>query len=457
MQSVGFRKFALLGAAIFLYTLVVSALIQLVLLPRVFPAWHAGNGLLAGTDMPFYHQLAIDLAQDIKHQGWSVWTLRPAGQAPAGIAGALYALVAPKPWTMIPLYALLHALAGVLMARILLFIDPRWTVAVIGALPLVLFPSAATWYSQLGKDGFSIAGYLALVLGWLMLSRAHLKPRLSHIASGFLLILGGAGLIWIVRPYAVEILIPLSGAAALMLAILLIPNAAIGRLQWRWAAAALAVSWVAVATLVPLATGGFQSEISSVTPVTPDAAEGQSRPDELAWLNSGWLPPALDDRSRLLAEARFGFTTSNPEAGSNVDIETNFHQVSDVVAYVPRAAAIAFLYPVPIQWFQEGTLPQNTLMRRVAGLEMTAVYLALIMLPYAVWRWRGQLDTWLLLLFSTGMILVHALVFANLGTLYRLRYPYLMSLVGLSVAAVTAALLDRRARVPNAEVEATQR
>ena len=100
-------------------------------------------------------------------------------------------------------------------------------------------------------------------------------------------------------------------------------------------------------------------------------------------------------------------------------------------------------------------MPQNTLMRRVAGLEMTAVYLALIMLPYAVWRWRGQLDTWLLLLFSTGMILVHALVFANLGTLYRLRYPYLMSLVGLSVAAVTAALLDRRVRVPNAEVEAT--
>ena len=447
-RPIGIRNYAVVGSAIFLYTLAVSTLIQFVLLPKVFPAWHAGNGLLAGTDMPYYHQLAADLAQDIQQQGWSVWTLRPSGQAPAGIAGALYALIAPKPWTMIPLYALLHALAGLLMMRILLLFDPRWIVAVIGAVPLVLFPSAATWYSQLGKDGFSIAGYYALVLGWLMLSRVRGEPRLRHIAFALLLVLGGAGLIWIVRPYLVEILIPVSGAAAFVLMILFIRNATIRRPQMRWAATAVAVSWVAVAVLIPLTSGGFESEISSV--------EKQSRPVKLTWIYSGWLPIAVEDRIYSFAEARFGFTTSHPEAGSNLDVETNFHQVSDIVAYLPRAAAIAFLYPVPIQWFQEGTLPQNTLMRQVAGLEMAAVYLALIMLPYAIWRWRGQLETWLLLLFSTGMILFHAMVIANMGTLYRMRYPYLMSLVGLSVAAVAAALLDRRARVPNPEVKAPQ-
>jgi hypothetical protein len=87
---------------------------------------------------------------------------------------------------------------------------------------------------------------------------------------------------------------------------------------------------------------------------------------------------------------------------------------------------------------------------------MTGVYLALVMLPYAIWRWRTRSETWLILLFSVGMMLVLALVVANVGTLYRMRYPYLMSLVGFSFAAATALYLDWRARSANVELGAAR-
>ncbi len=453
----------MLAMAIFIYALLVSALVQFLILPHVFPAWHAGNGLLAGGDMPAFHQLAVVLAEKIQSQGWSAWTLRPAGQAPAGIAAALYSVIAPEPWTMIPIYAALHALAGVLLARILLQFDRRWKVAVLGILPLVLFPSAAWWYTQLGKDSFSIAGYLAIVLGWLTLTKLRIEPRLSRILLGPLLILGGAGLAWIVRPYLVEILQALSGVAALAITFLFARSIVKRRLSWPWAVSGIVVAWLTVIAMSPLALGGFQIseaeltyELDNRTEPPSNSPDLETPPPEPAWSPLAWLKDKLDSRVNSLADARIGFTTGFPNAGSNLDVDTEFRRASDVLAYVPRATVIAFLYPTPIEWLKQGTLPQTTLMRRISGLEMTGVYFALVMLPYALWRWRRQPETWLMLLFSLGMMLVLALVVANLGTLYRMRYPYLMSLVGLSVAAAAAFYLDWRAKSAKTAVKAVE-
>ena len=492
VQPVGFRKFALLGTAIFLYTFLVSALIQLVLLPKVFPEWHAGNGLIAGGDMPAHHGLAVDLAGRIRAEGWSAWELRPAGQAQAGIAAALYALVAPEPWTMIPINAALHATSGVLLAGILLCFDQKWKLAFLAILPLVLFPSAATWYSQLGKDGFSIAGYLASILGWLFLGRFTAKPDTKKLAFGLALILIGAGLIWIVRLYAVDILWVLSGPAAALVIVVLVINVARRRLAKTWALSGTAISTLAFLAIGAMAAGGYVAEpypistdfreIDGLTYAgkeqpsgadgkeqpsgadgkeQPSGADGKEQPsgadggqviDEprlqasgtVMWSRANWMPNAIDERLYSLAVTRKGFTTMFPNAASNLDTEITFNAAEDVFEYLPRAAAISLIYPAPADWLGEGSLPQNTLMRRIAGLEMIWVYFALLMLPYALWRWRKRIELWLFLLFNFGMLIAHALVVANLGTLYRMRYPYLMSLVGLALFAGLNALSEIR-------------
>lgn len=482
-RALSSRHYIVLVLAIFAYAILVAVLVQFLLLPHVFPAWHAGNGLLAGGDMPASHRIAGELAEKIKTQGWSAWDLRPEGQAPAGIAGALYVLVAPEPWTMIPINAALHALAGVLLVRILLFFDPRWTVAVIGALPLVLFPSAATWYSQLGKDGFSVAGYLASILGWLFLGRFATSPGIWKLVSGFTLILIGAGLVWIVRLYAVEILWVLSVPAAALMTVALIVNVARRRISKTWALSGAATSWLAFLAIGTVAAGGFvaepypistdlresggqtnagkeqASEVASNSQIgdgdeQPAKADGGRENDEsrlqglgtVTWSRANWMPIAIDERLYSLAVSRKGFTTMFPNAASNIDTEVTFNAAEDVFEYLPRAGAIALIYPVPADWLGEGSLAQNTLMRRIAGLEMIWVYFALLILPYALWRWRKRIELWLFMLFSFGMLLAHALVVANLGTLYRMRYPYLMSLVGLALIGGLNALSEIRSR-----------
>jgi len=98
----------------FVYTASIALMVQLILLPKIFPAWHAGDGLLIGIDCYSFHNIAVDLAKKIHAQGWSAWELRPDGQASAGIAGAVYALTVPKPWIVIPINAALHATATLL-------------------------------------------------------------------------------------------------------------------------------------------------------------------------------------------------------------------------------------------------------------------------------------------------------------------------------------------------------
>lgn len=111
----------------FLYSCFVAFCVQLIILPKIFITWHAGDGLLVGGDWVYFQQLALDLVQKIKSNGWSVWELRPEGQAPAGIAAAIYFLTGiSKPWTIIPLNAALHATGGLLLLKILKLFNAKW-------------------------------------------------------------------------------------------------------------------------------------------------------------------------------------------------------------------------------------------------------------------------------------------------------------------------------------------
>jgi hypothetical protein len=123
-----------------------------------------------------------------------------------------------------------------------------------------------------------------------------------------------------------------------------------------------------------------------------------------------------------------------------------FHSIKDFLLYLPRAAEIAFLSPFPTDWFKPGSLPANTVMRRVSGFEMVGVYIALALLPYAVWRWRARPDLWIILIFCSGMLLIFGLVVANVGTLYRFRYGFLMTIVAVDLAAGFSSIQQWKSR-----------
>lgn len=432
----------------FAYSFIVALLVQLVLLPQFFPAWHAGNGLMVGQDSLYFHELAVDIAKKIHTQGWSVWELRPQQQAPAGIASAIYALTVPQPWTLIPLNAALHATSALILLRIIQVFLPSWRVAIWCVLPFLLYPSAMSWYTQLLKDTYFVIGTLLFLYGWIAL--AQLKtwncPWLRLFLPIVWMVLGSV-LVWLVRPFGVQLFQAVGAFFAIVFTGLFIARGVRTQLPWRKALIGIVVVWSVLILISPLNQqgGGLEAELPKPAQVSKPKVKVKGKriprrvPQPTKWQTSKWLPPFLETKVYSLALTRVGFLLTSPEAGSNIDAQTRFNRTEDILAYLPRATQIALLSPFPKQWFAQGSMETTTMMRRISALEMIGVYLALLFLPYALWRWRQRLEMWLILVFCSSLLLIFTIAVPNLGTLYRMRYSFLMILVALGISGWLAA------------------
>jgi len=468
----------------FMYTAVVAALIQLIVLPYFFPAWHAGNGLLVGGDWLQFHKSAVELASQIKIHGCSVWQLKPEGQAPIGIAGAIYALTVPKPWTIIPLNAILQATSGIILLKIIqTFIHP-WKKAILCVLPFILFPSALTWYTQIHKDGFFILGILFYMWGFLCLVNSTRTNSRSFINS-LLFVMLGAAFVWIVRPYGVQML----QGVGLLLLLLLTPYYLIRITKECCTKKEMLkplFSIFLVIIITPLAKhGGIadvkpavstpislsskpitihqKSSMSNIAKTTEQHHESNSsflpgfiNPSEIDtrflalsqyslsyWQSSKILPTKIDSKIYTFAAVREGFLTGYPNATSNIDLDVRFHNVEDIVSYIPRATEIALFSPFPQHWLDRGSSDSNTVMRKISAAEMLITYVFLAFLVYALWLWSKRIEIWMILVFCFSMMIGFTMVIPNIGSLYRTRYGFMMLFIALGVAGFIKLIENR--------------
>ena len=186
----------------FCFATSTALLFQKFLLP-LFPALHAGHGLLDG-DSIYFHSVAVELAEKIRLYGWSDGRSIPAMGATGNVAllGALYALFGNDPSLIVPINAAVHALNGVLIYLIAREIAAGETGRIAGIIAAVLFvgfPSALNWYAQVHKDGFAIAGFLLAIWAWLW-ARERPANRKSATAL-FAGTLGSVAIAAFVRPY----------------------------------------------------------------------------------------------------------------------------------------------------------------------------------------------------------------------------------------------------------------
>lgn len=446
----------------FCYTALVSLFVQLVLLPYLFPQWHAGHGLLISYyDAQSTHNWALELAENIHTHGWSAWELHYRGQGNAGIAAALYAVTLPEPWVLIPLHAVLHATATLFLLLIIdSFLSNRY-LAILAVLPFLLYPSAMTWYSQPLKDGYSIAGVIMIVYGWILIAeRERWKKQWVNSLMSILLIFCGSFLAWVARPYVVSIMQNLSVLVAVLLTV-----AAVWRGTYRFSRAfahtmfGIVTVWSAFFVMSLLEPVGFEQLLESGAPVNQvEVEQGNDSLTSQAAIeqnDKGQLPVATklvphrnpielmfrkaDDKLLMLAHVRDGYRLCCPGAASNIDTEVVLQSSREVLTYLPRAAQIAFLAPFPSHWLGKGSLEANTLMRRITAFEMLGVYFALFFLPYTIWHWRKRIELWIVLICCIPPLLIQGIVFANVGTIYRMRYGFLMTLVAVGLAGFISA------------------
>ena len=264
----------------------------------------------------------------------------------------------------------------------------------------------------------------------------------------------------------------LSVAWALLLSAIYVSRRPLARKEWRRIVSDLAYCWTvaAIVSLVPLQTAaaewlrtpvetaaptGSVAEPGSLQPVAPVDSSPQPAPQvastfpgrnaptsaavtPVGWRATRWLPAIVDDGLHNLSSWRDTFRRTYVGGGTNIDDDVGLQSGAAVVAYVPRALLIGLFAPFPNQWVEEGRKVGGTTMRLVTAVEMMILYVALAMVPPALWRWRKRIEIYLIASWALVPIVAFSMVLTNVGALYRFRYGFLTTMGALGIAYISS-------------------
>jgi hypothetical protein len=143
--------------------------------------------------------------------------------------------------------------------------------------------------------------------------------------------------------------------------------------------------------------------------------------------------PAANPVSLALGSVRHRYIVSDRVSRSGVDDNVEIRNASDVIAYLPRAAALGLWAPFPSMWFQSGNVVGRA-GRLVAGAEMLVMYACELLAMAAVILRPRRLPPLLLVLFAFFGVTILGVVVTNIGTLYRFRYSFWILLIVAGVS-----------------------
>jgi 4-amino-4-deoxy-L-arabinose transferase-like glycosyltransferase len=407
------RLRGLLIAAAALHLLTVTAVFvmgRFSLMPSQFDR----NGLGEFAHDSYQYQLdLILLANKLRVEGIASWL-----GTPAPFHVKLYSLshVLFSHWTSFnvlsiePLNLAYYLFILFLVYRLTETIFDR-RAAVLALAVVALWPSFLVHTTQLLRDPLFITTLLALVLvvaTWLTKTYRWRWGFVSGIAGGLSMLL-----IWIVRLAMWDVARVVAAVGFVLLVVRQIRQrrVLIGNLI-------AAVLLIAAALTIPRFRSMLEPQQTTMTGSELPIAERV-------------LDVPLWER---IAKRREAFVTPNGKMesskASNVDESVQFQSWVDIIRYLPRAIAIGFFAPFPNMWFAGGSLVGNV-GRRLSGLEMILTYVIELFAIAGIWSKRRHPVAWLLVVIITAGLIGLGLTVLNIGSLYRVRYPFWMLMLAL--------------------------
>lgn len=393
----------------------MSVLLSIIARSNFLSSFHNGQGLWNfALDSFVYHQEAIRLVDLLKKGDYSGWWGSSSFWHVKWIALS-YAVITPDPLSFAPINSLIWAIAIYCVYRVVRQLFPvRRRLAIVTALTFGLWPSYFLHTTQLLKDPLYIMGIVLMFWGCVEL----LSVRRT-ISSVFLLSLGVL-IAHVNRTYILEPLICLSLLAVIF---------ELWQTRRAWGQAGLAILIIA-----GLGVYGYiqrpEIQIQSLSkhqgqvkrkfqPQTEAPRSGQNR---------YWYPVAkiVDRGVGKISYLRERYIRKYPDAGTNIDTNVHFRSLTDILAYIPKAALVGFLAPFPAHWFEDAKTAGRA-SRLVAGLEMAAWYL--LLLGFLYFMITSPVDLYIriwMLVYTLSLVLLSALVVTNIGALYRMRFVYFL-------------------------------
>jgi putative peptidoglycan lipid II flippase len=144
-----------------------------------------------------------------------------------------------------------------------------------------------------------------------------------------------------------------------------------------------------------------------------------------------------------IAASRGGFNSYYDDDGnvvpaldrSLIDTDIQVRSLGDVIRLVPRAIEVGLFAPFPNMWFQTGRQVGSS-GRLLAGMETLITYMIECLALFGIWRARRSLSAWFLMVFVALGVVALGLAVNNVGTLYRLRYPFWILMVILGAGGI---------------------
>lgn len=397
--------------------LAAAAVLHLALAAAVFVAGRAqlvlsqfdANGI--GTFAPdsgFYLPEVEALAGVLRHEGPAAWARRPSllhlrlYSLPVAAFGSGCNVLAVEPANL--LYYLALMILAFKTAENLF----ERRAALVAAAVIGLWPSLLLHTTQLLKDPLLLVAMLALVLALCRLQTKGFSLR-QGLAAG---VAASAAVVvlWVLRTSMWDVV---------RLTVLLgIALAVVAHVRERRARAGSVLTACLLAATV-LFLPGFRQALNS-------QRTSAGRP-----LNEQIEDVSIEERIETRRAWFKGVDEEGTASGSTIDTDVQLRGKSDMLWYLPRAAEIGFLAPFPDMWLGKGARV-NHAGRLLSGCEMLLTYALELLALFGVWYERRRTGPWLLLLVSAGGALGLGLVVRNVGTLYRLRYPFWALLVILA-------------------------
>lgn len=466
----------LLFVFVFTLNLLCGLGVQL-LLPKILPALHLGDGLFIG-DSRTFHENARKLAGTMgSSDGFPSSFTHTVGRIEHVFA--FFYRFYPYPLSVLPLQSVLQAMAAILGAGILRRIGAGGRASWWGGLLVGWNPWCWEWSTQIHRDGFFITGVLSILVALLPDLSADSQRR--GISSGHLLF--GICMIFLSRFYWLEIFKVMFLMFGLIgITLYFVPWTSKIRPSWilcffgillcagfqaldrRWSTQtenrnkeALREAWKAGNSAGDNISVSFESPFVP-NPYQPNnAAQPRVFPrwqsTSLPWLDYLGYRIYRVRQTQILAGGR-----------SLVDEEHNLESISRQLLYLPRALQLALFAPFPSEIFtgpvdgrkspvlrQARTWPQtgsgfrsSHAAAKIAPYLGSMASLAMFGIFWMLWCEKTRSGTLLAILFCLPPLALLGEIMPNLGTLVRHRYAFWILLVAIGVTGL--AKIFRRLR-----------
>jgi 4-amino-4-deoxy-L-arabinose transferase-like glycosyltransferase len=391
------RYLILAGAIHIALTTAIFLIGHFRVLPNTFD--ENGIGITFAIDGKTYHQVAINLVNEWKTNGFTAWLK-----------------------TRAPLHSRLHSLSFMLFGWILGY-------NILGAEPLNLFYflGILSCIYFLGRELFDTQTALvatALISVWptfLLHSTQLIRDPLSILC---LLALMLVLTMLLGREFAgaEAVLLGIAGAVLVTLFWLARGN------MWNVVIVAVAITLVMLGGRMIRARKFVKGNVFAILLIVaalvfiPSRLESTTLPGVRPPVTTLTIPATI----KQMSGRRAGFRSYTSQA-SNIDEDVQFNSTGDIVRYLPRAFVIGFFAPFPNMWIEVGSFGRAS--RLLSGLETLAMYFLYLAAGICVWRERRNLKMWLVFLVATIGMLGLGLVVVNAGALFRIRYVFWMMLI----------------------------